>query len=126
MTRNISALSDYKIENKNRQILVLKLNELLLAKLPDKNKKSRTLQKKLSKIPSYIFYFLHDLKVPPDNNGSERAIRNIKVKQKKSGQFKFIKGAESFAVIRSFIDTMIKSGQNVLHGLIYDAKLDTE
>ena len=104
----------------------MKLNELLLAKLPDKNKKSRTLQKKLSMIPSYIFYFLHHPKVPPDNIGSERAIRNIKVKQKKSGQFKFIKGAESFAVIRSFIDTMIKSGQNVLHGLIYAAKLVTE
>lgn len=37
------------------------------------------------------FNFLAFLKypdVPPDNNGSERAIRNIKVQQKISGQFK--------------------------------------
>ena len=31
---------------------------------------------------------LYHPKVPPYNNGSERAIRNIKVKQKISGQFK--------------------------------------
>jgi len=52
--------------------------------------------------------------VPPDNNGSEKAIRNIKGKQKISGQFKSENGANGFAVIRSIVDTAIKSGQNVL------------
>ena len=35
-----------------------------------------------------LFTFLFLPEVPPDNNGSERAIRNVKVKQKISGQFK--------------------------------------
>jgi hypothetical protein len=61
--------------------------------------------------------FLYYPEVPPDNNGSERAIRNIKVKQKVSGYFKSYTGAEIFAINRSIIDTIIKSGNNVLEGL---------
>lgn len=116
----------YNFENAERQLLESKLNELLRTPLPDKNKKAITLQKKLANIPSYIFYFLYHPKVPPDNNGSERAIRNIKVKQKISGQFKSVKGAISFAVIRSVIDTAIKSRQNVLNALSFVANLATE
>jgi transposase len=118
--------TDYNFENAERQILESKLNELLRTTLPDKNKKAITLQKKLANIPSYIFYFLYHPKVPPDNNASERAIRNIKVKQKISGQFKSVEGAISFAVIRSVIDTAIKSGQNVLNALFFVANLETE
>ncbi len=46
---------------------------------------------------------------PPDNNASERAIRNSKVKQKISGQYKIEKVAQNFAKIRSVIDTTIKT-----------------
>ena len=35
-----------------------------------------------------LFVFLFIEQVPADNNASERAIRNVKVKQKISGQFK--------------------------------------
>ena len=55
--------------------------------------------------------------MPPDNNGSERAIRNIKVKQKISGQFRSDKGAFDFAVIRSIIDTAIKADKDVFNEL---------
>jgi hypothetical protein len=55
--------------------------------------------------------------VPPDNNGSERAIRNVKVKQKISGQFKSLSGAETFAILRSVIDTAIKNKLNPLNAL---------
>ncbi|MFT7069366.1 MAG: hypothetical protein ACJAZY_002257, partial [Spirosomataceae bacterium] len=51
--------------------------------------------------------------VPPDNNGSERGIRNIKVKQKVSGQFVSIQKAIDFAVVRSVFDTIIKNGGNI-------------
>jgi transposase len=62
--------------------------------------------------------------VPPDNNGSERAVRNVKVKQKISGQFKLGKTAQNFAQIRSVIDTTIKNGLNVLDTMSLIAKLE--
>ena len=55
--------------------------------------------------------------MPPANNGSERAIRNVKVKQKISGQFKISSAAENFAILRSIIDTAVKNNQNVLQAL---------
>ena len=54
--------------------------------------------------------------IPPDNNASERAIRNVKVKQKISGQFK--SGENLFALIRSIIDTCKKKGLNIFEQLI--------
>jgi len=71
----------------------------------------------MNKYRDYIFTFLYHPKVPPDNNGSERAIRNIKVKQKISGQFKSPTGAFNFAVLRSITDTALKNGQNILKAL---------
>ncbi|MDR1182627.1 MAG: transposase, partial [Bacteroidales bacterium] len=66
-----------------------------------------------------IFTFLLYPHVPPDNNGSERAIRNVKVKTKVSGRFRNTEGksAERFARIRSVIDTTIKNGQDVFAAL---------
>lgn len=85
-----------------------------------------TLQKRLKKYRNSILTFLHHHKVPPDNNASERAIRNIKVKQKISGQFKSSQGAEDFCVIRSIIDTLIKRSQNVLENLTHISRLVPE
>ena len=64
--------------------------------------------------------------VPPDNNGSQRAIRNIKVKQKISGQFKSMTGAMNFAILRSITDTAIKNIQNVLKALSTIATLNVD
>jgi transposase len=93
------------------------LDKLLNQPIDISCKKIITLQKYLNKHRSNILLFLYHPKVPPDNNGSERAIRNVKVKQKISGQFKSDKGAEIYAINRSVIDTIIKSKQNVLQGL---------
>lgn len=109
-----------------REKLMNKLDKLLQLTLNESHKKARTLQKNLIKYQQYILYFLYHPKVPPDNNGAERAIRNIKVKQKISGQFKSQEGANSFATLRSIIDTTIKSGQNVLKALSLIATLGTE
>jgi transposase len=116
----------YHKVNPQRQILEKELDGLLWECLPAGHKKAITFQKKLKKHKEFILYFLQNPKVPPDNNGSERAIRNIKVKQKISGQFKSLEGADIFAIIRSVIDTTIKSGQNVLFALSLISKLDTE
>lgn len=91
--------------------------DLLLAEPLEKAKTPKTLnfQKSMSEFREYLFPFLYHAEIPPDNNGSERAIRNIKVKQKISGQFKT--GHESFAVLRSIIDTCIKNDADVFEVL---------
>lgn len=71
-------------------------------------------RKRMTKYSKHVFNFLLHKDVPPDNNGSERAIRNFKVKLKISGFFKSIEGANGYAAIRSVIDTAIKNNQNPL------------
>src|SRR6266487_5231891 len=125
-TKKRQTISTYYGENEERQRLMIRLDELLHFTLSKNHGKAKTLQKNLLKYQQYILYFLYHPKVPPDNNGAERAIRNIKVKQKISGQFKSDRGVGGFAILRSVIDTTIKSGQNVLNALSLIAKLGTE
>ena len=108
---------DYLPSNEKVILIQQQLDELLLADLPDNRKKVRTFIKRLNKNHDSILTFLYHPKVPPDNNGSERAIRNAKVKMKVSNQFKAFAGAHRFAVLRSIIDTTIKNSQNVLAAL---------
>jgi len=111
-------IDDYSQENKNVKEIMLRLNKLLLPIEWDKEyKKLKAFYKRMVRIKEYIFPFLLYPEIPPDNNASERAIRNIKVKQKISGQFKTIVAAQNFAMIRSVIDTTYKNNQNILDGL---------
>ena len=64
-----------------------------------------------------ILYFLKDFKVPATNNPAESAQRNIKIKQK-IGKFRSDEGAETYAIIRSCINTYKKNKINVYHALI--------
>jgi transposase len=91
--------ADYYIHNPARTTLENRLDFLINYKLDKSHKELITFQKRLIKYKNYLFTFLYHPKVPPDNNASERAIRNIKVKQKISGQFKSTKGAFNFAVL---------------------------
>lgn len=94
-----------------------RLSELLLADHCASHKKVKAFVKRLKKNRNSILTFLHHPKVPPDNNGSERAIRNVKVKTKVSGLFRTERGATRFAIIRSVIDTSIKNTNNVFQAL---------
>ena len=91
-----------------------KLKEFLNEVIDKSFKKIIALQNRLIKYQDYLFLFLKNKLVPPDNNGSERAIRNFKVKQKVSGFFKTNKGAANYATLRSVCDTAIKNNQNPL------------
>jgi transposase len=116
LKRNMMPIQYYQ-PNENRNNLIEKLEQLLHTTLQKEHTKAKTLLKNLIKHQSSFFNFLWHPQLPPDNNGSERAIRNIKVKQKISGQFKSNQGADCFVTLRSVIDTTIKAGQNVLVAL---------
>ena len=64
-----------------------------------------------------VLRFVTDLRVPFTNNLGERAIRMPKVKQKISGCFRTLKGAQDFCTIRSYLDTMHKQGHNLFEVL---------
>lgn len=110
--------------NANVALLALRL-DTLLKKAGDANKhhKLQAFIKRLIKNKDSIFTFLYYDNVPADNNGSERAIRMVKVKTKVSGQFRTEKGATRFAILRSVVDTTIKNGQNVFQALTALANL---
>jgi transposase len=118
--------TDYYAPIPQRTILENRLDKILNLKLPTENKEMISFQKRLLKYRDYLFTFLYHPKVPPDNNASERAIRNIKVKQKVSGQFKSTDGSQAFAILRSVTDTIIKNNQNVLNSLKVISKLQTD
>lgn len=98
---------------------------LAISQIPE-HKEAGSMQKRLLRYRNSIFTFLYHHKVPPDNNASERAIRNVKVKQKISGQFKSERGADDFCVIRSVVDSLIKRSKNVMENLSLIANLAPE
>ena len=117
---------DYLMHNPRRATIEKRLKFLLNYPLNKNDKELITFQNRLIKYQQYVFPFLYRQEVPPDNNASERAIRNIKVKQKISGQFKSPNGAFGFAVLRSVTDTILKNNQNVLGSLNVIANLHTD
>lgn len=110
-------IADYYVHNPRRLQIESRMDFLLACNLPPDKKELIRFQNRLRKYREYIFTFLYCPEVPPDNNASERAIRNIKVKQKISGLFRSTSGAFNFAVLRSLTDTILKNDQNVLNSL---------
>ena len=98
----------------------LKYHESLPAVISSSNrgrKKRRTghnLLIRLSKYREDVLRFLREEQVPFTNNQAERDIRMMKCKQKISGSFRTMSGAQNFALIRSVISTARKQGRNIL------------
>lgn len=82
-----------------------------------KKTKARNLVERFEKRKDAILRFVHDFKVPFDNNLAERDIRMMKVQQKISGCFRSQEGAEQFCHLRSYISTIRKQGLNVWEAL---------
>lgn len=112
-------------KNLGRTKIIQRLERLLDDPPNKENKELYTFYKRMGRERPHLFTFLFIENVPHDNNASERAVRNIKVKQKVSGQFKTTRAAQNFAKIRSVIDTTIKNGENVLNALVLIAELKT-
>jgi hypothetical protein len=112
--------------NIGRALIIQRFDFLLKNPPNQKQKELYTFYKRMLRENQHIFTFLFIEDVPSDNNASERAIRNVKVKQKISGQFKVEQAAQNFAEIRSVIDTTIKNGLNVLKALVIIAKFDLQ
>ena len=64
-----------------------------------------------------VLRLVTDLRVPFTNNLGERAIRMPKMKQKISGCFCTLKGAQNFCAICSYLDTMHEQGHNLFEVL---------
>ena len=64
-----------------------------------------------------VWRFMTTPGVPFTNNLAEQALRMCKVKQKISGCFRTVDGANTFFTIRSYLQTMTKQKQNLLQCL---------
>ena len=62
--------------------------------------------------------FTHNWRIPPDNNGSERDIHMIKLRQKISGCLRTLIGAKQFCAIRSYLSTAAKHGKHFFETLV--------
>ncbi len=81
------------------------------------NRPGHNLLIRLSNYREDVLHFLHAPEVPFTNNEAERDLRMMKCKQKISGGFRSAHGANQFARIRGFINTMRKQGLNVLKAI---------
>lgn len=79
--------------------------------------KSRNLWERFEKHEAEMLRFAMDFSIPFTNNVAEQALRMMRVKQKISGCFRSRQGAEGFARIRSYMDTLRKQGLSIMEHL---------
>ena len=82
-----------------------------------KKSKARNLVERLWTHRQEVLRFVHDFRVPFTNNLAENDLRMMKVQQKISGTFRSWKGAEAFALVRSYLSTIRKRGMNVIDAI---------
>ena len=75
-----------------------------------KKGKTKALIERLLKFKKLVCLFINNLKMPFDNNQTERDVRNVKTKSKISGCFRSLKGAQNYLTIMSYLSTARKHG----------------
>jgi len=81
-------------------------------------KKHHALARRLLDRQDDYLRFCRDWRIPPDNNGCERDIRMIKLRQKVSGCLRTLTGARQFCAIRSYLSTAAKHGLGFFDALV--------
>jgi transposase-like protein len=105
-------------ENIDRSSILNRFDRLLTSCTDNLHQKIIAIIKSLTKYKEYVFKFLFDPDVPYENNASERAVRNLKVKQKVSGMFKTQAGADTYCQIHSITQTAKKNNQNPFSAIL--------
>lgn len=82
-----------------------------------KQSKATNLLRRLREYSDEVWRFMLEPDVPFTNNLAEQAVRMPKVKQKVSGCFRTLQGAQTYSVIRSYAATMHKQGANIFESL---------
>lgn len=95
-----------------------RLDKLIDENLSKLNEKFTTFKNGLLKCRDYIFNFLLDPAIPPDNNASERGIRKLKIKLKNSGCFRSDLGADAFMDLHSIVETTKKHGNSPYNAIL--------
>ena len=83
-----------------------------------KQSKATNLIGRLRDYTDDVWRFMTQPDVPFTNNLAEQTVRMPKVKQKVSGCFRTLPGAQTYCVIRSYCATMHKQGANVFESLV--------
>lgn len=81
-------------------------------------KKHNALARRLVDREHDYLRFTTDWRTPADNNGSERDIRMVKLRQKVSGCLRTLTAAQQFCAIRSYLSTAAKHGRQFFDTLV--------
>ena len=119
-SRDVESLLQQAIHERNenpqavidKQPWLIKLDRLLTENLEHMAEQFGKLKNGLIKCRDYIFNFLENPAIPPDNNASERGIRKVKIKMKNSGTFRSDQGADAFLDLLSIIETTKKHNKS--------------
>ena len=87
-----------------------------------KQSKATNLIGRLRDYSDDVWRFMTQADVPFTNNLAEQAVRMPKVKQKVSGCFRTLEGAQTYCVIRSYCATLHKQGANIFEALVASFK----